>query len=436
MNVLVVGGGASGISAALSLTDLYPEAQVTLWEANGRLGGMADSIQDANGEWINYGVQGVHESFEYTLRLIAWAQIVNPDIISPMPVALTSQFVTPYGVWNTSTSVFSHYWRKFRGMCQEAQQHPDVYSLMTIVDACKTYFIPDSFIDGTILPLLALFFGTGNQIANLPAALGAQVFYVQGATEYNLTLFDLDDTGLITRSNMRVLPPLKLVYEALHYLLDRRNVRVELNMPVTGIMETVNGIVVNDSLFDAVILAVQVPDALRILPVTHRAVDVLKHAKYYVDTTFTHRDWRHMGRVFEMSNRERFNYYIRSYARNDMLMGFHVNNYQTWLSTNVFQTIFLDGGNTDDIPTDLIHKAVWHQIGTDVEHMLKCILKMKTIQGPRLFFAGSYTLINSHEVAIMSGIYAAQLLSGTSGFPVRTFGPINTVFKKYMQINK
>ena len=439
MRILIIGGGAAGVAAALTLCQ-YPSLQVTLVETRNRLGGMADSFMDNNGDYINYGVQGVHETFKLTLHMVEVARRQNPDIIAPIPVSLSSRFVTPYGQWDTASSITSTYWRKFRSMCLEAQAFPDVYALMTVVDACRSYFIPTRFIDGVLLPLLALFFGTGNQVAQVPAALAAQVFRVSDKSN-SASLFDLGTDSLITMANMRTLPPLKLVYAALRDILIEHNVHVLLKHFVSNIAEVNGGVKVNVGVqamfFDCVILATQAPDARRLLPPRHRAQTVLAAATYHDDVTYTHRDTEFMQEMFNLDPERPFNYYIRSFSRRDIVMGFDVTNYQKWLRSQVYQTIYLDHVQEPHaLPSTFIHKADWHQLGPSVEHLVKCVGRLGKVQGPRIFFAGSYTLFNSHEVAIMSGISAAQRIlqqqTGRVEFPSVWFGPPTDAYNKYV----
>jgi predicted NAD/FAD-binding protein len=437
MHILIIGGGAAGVSAALTLCK-YSDVTIDLIESRDRLGGMADSFKDEYGQYVNYGVQGVHETFQLTLHMVNVARKHNPNIIKPIPVSLSSRFLTPYGLWDTKASVTSTYWRKFRAMCLEAQAHPDIYALMTIVDACRSYFIPRRFIDGVLLPLLALFFGTGNQVAEVPAALAAQVFRVSDKSN-SASLFDLGNDSLITMANMRALPPLKLVYMALHEILLAHGVNIMYNrsVPAESVTETSQGVLVDGVTYDRVIIATQAPDACRILSPQHRAQKVLKAAIYHDDVTYTHRDTTFMKEMFALDPEQPFNYYIRSFDRRDIVMGFDVSNYQQWISTKVYQTIYLDHVKQPHVlPKKVIHKADWHQLGPSVEHLVKCVGGLRKVQGPRIYFAGSYTLFNSHEVAIMSGIAAGQQiikqLTKRLEFPMVWFGQPTDAYNKYV----
>ena len=129
MRVIVIGGGASGVSTALALAELQQSSQmqmqVELWEPGEVLGGMASSAQTPEGEWYNNGVQGVHESFVHTRALLTAAGFGAETL---RPTSLTSCFVTPPpgGIWISGVTDMSRYKRSikcFKRMCK-AVGHP------------------------------------------------------------------------------------------------------------------------------------------------------------------------------------------------------------------------------------------------------------------------------------------------------------------------
>ena len=69
--------------------------------------------------------------------------------------------------------------------------------------------------------------------------------------------------------------------------------------------------------------------------------------------------------------------------------------------------------------------------GTTSTQVCFKIENYSTIQGPHIIFAGSYALVNSHEIAIMSGIRAAQLACDTDAFPDSIWGPLNKEYKTF-----
>jgi hypothetical protein len=418
---LIVGGGASGVTAALSVKHLNPAAKVVLHEKRARLGGMADSRAGPNGKQYNYGVQGVHETFVYTLKLIQHAQSMDASIPDPIDANLSAQFVTKDGIWNTSGTGSVKFQKQhimdFKELCEEATWAPDVYSLLSITDACDDNDIHKPFVDNAVVPTLALFFGTGQQQSGVPAGIAAQVF----SPNTPVQIFDINEkTFIATRNNMKALPPLGPVYRALHRFLTARGITVELNSTSVPDFDQ----------FDRVIICTQAEDAARLLPANHKARPVLQSAKYYDDITITHTDTKHMLKTFGAT--DEFNYYMH----HGDTMGFALHKYQR-LPSPIYQTIFLQ---TQTVPNDAIDKKQilaqddWRQVACSVDHIEKCVLKLRAVQGPHIFFAGSYTFVNSHEIAIMSGIRAAQMAVGTSAFPNGVFGQPNAAYIQFASL--
>jgi hypothetical protein len=116
-------------------------------------------------------------------------------------------------------------------------------------------------------------------------------------------------------------------------------------------------------------------------------------------------------------------YYIKMYPqdRSKLEMCFDCTNYQSQFppevefEKHVFQTIYLnkdrDGHlwSIDEIDeSKIIRKDWWHQLCHSWTHYIFVVPWMMFLQGrKRTRFAAAWTLINAHEVAVMSGIAAA-----------------------------
>lgn len=326
-------------------------------------------------------------------------------------------------------------------MCSAARQNPRFFALWTIVDACILFAVSRSFVNSVVLPLLALFFGTGNMVAKLPATLAAQVFNVDPKVPNPVTVFDLDPTYFIStrRPNMLALPPMRLVYAALHRELEKRGVVVKLAHKAIRVRETKYGARVTDAhkvshRADKVVCAMQVPDVIKLLSRRHRALKYFKRTHYFHDVSITHRDVQHMRTHFEYSDTEPVNYFVKERTSRSMDMGFALHRYQR-VTPPLFQTLLLqdDAPRTDPLPRadTVLRTDRWYQLGHTVGHFITCVANVHKFQGPHIFFAGSWTLVNSHEVAVMSGILAAQLILGTSAFPSHTFGAASQSYVAY-----
>ncbi|MCJ1403828.1 hypothetical protein MMC11_007051 [Xylographa trunciseda] len=200
--------------------------------------------------------------------------------------------------------------------------------------------------------------------------------------------------------------------------------------------------------YDELVLCVLADTAKRVLGRTasYREKKVLGSAKFSDDITVTHSDSDYMKRHYEnfynpeqavtqiegVDQTTRIEmakksfkpmYYIKEYPEDlsKLEMCFDCTNYQSQFppevkfEDHVFQTIFLnkerDGHlwSIDEIDeSKIIRKDWWHQLCHSFTHYLFVIPWMMFLQGRKhTRFAAAWTLINAHEVAVMSGIAAA-----------------------------
>ncbi|KAL9118412.1 MAG: hypothetical protein Q9187_005046, partial [Circinaria calcarea] len=200
--------------------------------------------------------------------------------------------------------------------------------------------------------------------------------------------------------------------------------------------------------FDEIVLCVLTDTANRLLKPTasYREKKILGSAKFSNDITVTHTDSEYMKKNYEnfynpsqavtslsgvdqtvrleMAKKSfKPMYYIKMYPsdRSKLEMCFDCTNYQSQFppevpfENHVFQTIFLnkerDGHlwSIDDIdPAKIIRKDWWHQLCHSFTHYLFVVPWIWLLQGHKhTRYAAAWTLINAHEIAVMSGIAAA-----------------------------
>ncbi|KAK0937545.1 hypothetical protein LTR29_010878 [Friedmanniomyces endolithicus] len=200
--------------------------------------------------------------------------------------------------------------------------------------------------------------------------------------------------------------------------------------------------------YDEIVLCVLTDTAKRLLKPTITTLEsrILGSAKFANDITVTHQDIDYMKRHYEnfytddyavneingvdhshrvAYGKENFKamYLIRPYPSDltKLEMCFDCTNYQAQFPPNVpfekhvFQTIFLnkerDGHlwTLDEIDeSKIIRKDWWHQLCHSWTHYLFVVPWMWLLQGKRhTRYAASWTMVNAHEVAVMSGIAAA-----------------------------
>jgi hypothetical protein len=122
-------------------------------------------------------------------------------------------------------------------------------------------------------------------------------------------------------------------------------------------------------------------------------------------------------------------YYIKMYPedRSKLEMCFDCTNYQSQFppevefEKHVFQTIYLNKHRDEKLwsideidESKFIRKDWWHQLCHSWTHYLLVVPWMWLLQGRRhTRFAAAWTLVNAHEVAVISGIAAAVDLGAT-----------------------
>ena len=247
--------------------------------------------------------------------------------------------------------------------------------------------------------------------------------------------------------------------------------------------------------YDTLVLCVLADQAKALLAATAtwRERFVLGGAKFFDDITITHSDTSYFSKVYELqyhdelaakpknsdeeariafargdvaTNAEgepsgyRPMYFTHSYPQNmqKIEMSFDATNYQHQFrldpddalakdsgrapvpqDRHVYQSIFLDRRNADlwtmrmIDPAKVITSKWWHQLGHRWQHYLRVVPGMMFINGKNsTFFGGSWTLVNMHELACVSGIAAAYRM----GAEYEVFDDFaETFFKEYLLLS-
>ena len=240
--------------------------------------------------------------------------------------------------------------------------------------------------------------------------------------------------------------------------------------------------------FDNLVMCVLADDAKKLLgkTATWREKFVLGGARFFDDITITHSDSKYFQNNYEThfnpelcakpKNKQQEDqiafakneqkgedgepagyrpmYYTHSYPEDmqKIEMAFDCTNYQHQFrmdhdadkapipyDNHVFQSIFLDKTHSDLWTIDqideskIIERKWWHQLGHRWQHYVRVVPGMMFINGKNnTFFAGSWTLVNMHEMACVSGIAAAYRL----GADYERFDDFaEDLFKKYLWIS-
>ncbi|KAI0808570.1 FAD/NAD(P)-binding domain-containing protein [Xylaria sp. FL0064] len=456
--VLIVGAGAAGMSTAYHLSQHPEKFDRSLPLDKERYGA----------SWCNQGVQGGSYIFHHTLTMFA-RQGYHAD-----PVALQVSFGKYDTFWTNMfpTKLIARHQKevaRLTTMLKLMRWFEVLFALLPLRLVFKLFFFSEEFVETVVLPMTALFLGTGNATPEVPA-----IMFERLCTSPTYGMWYKTDRNTVVNNQppMVVFPNFSEFYETWRKDLVSRGVTVRLSTELTEVAQRDNrGVVVklkprtpvpdhhnpNDAdldapvrqeSFDEIVLCCLADKAKEVLGRTAswREKRVLGSAKFSDDITITHNDADYMKKHYENFYREdlavattngvdqtsRLNYaagnfrpmyYIKMYPedKSKLEMCFDTTNYQSQFPENVpfeqhvFQTICLNKDRDRHLWSDgeirkdcIIRQDWWHQLCHSYTHYLFVVPWMMFLQARRRTrFAAAWTLVNAHEVAVMSGIAAA-----------------------------
>ncbi|CAE6418938.1 unnamed protein product [Rhizoctonia solani] len=252
------------------------------------------------------------------------------------------------------------------------------------------------------------------------------------------------------------------------------------------------GEVLESETFDEIVMATDADAALKILGKSASWMErqVLGSVKYLYDVTITHNDLNYMNKHYETKfkdslaaepqpehakddeeaielGKKEFKplYYTKQYEedKRKIEMSFDLTHYQPQfkgvastpgdkgldhtphdekpMEQHVFQTIFLDRDSSEsmwtwnEIPEEKrIYEKWWKQQSHRWQHYAKVVPWMMFINGKRhTHFAGAWSVLNMHELAVTSGFAAAYRLG--ADFPFRGDDDCERLFKLYLALS-
>ncbi|GLC40783.1 hypothetical protein PLESTB_000023200 [Pleodorina starrii] len=428
--VLVVGAGAAGTSCAWSLSRFPERFEVEVWEALPVPGGVASSCTVKEGKHvINDQVQGGAPSYRHNLRLLEMFGF------KPTPVLMRIAFGVGTKQWTNHspselTSRLQPEISRFGRVIKWIKRLEPLFVFVPIDRVLRLLRFSHEFRYEMVFPLVALFFGTGNQTPRVSAAVIARVFL-----DPDLRLFDYcPDRLLNSVPEMFAFPVLEEVWST---IARRSNFQLCCNRPLAKLRRTPGGgVIATDAAgvtasFDEVVFACDAEAVLKTLEnPTWLERRLLRNVRYYTDYCLTHEDHDYMARMYDIRPAQRDNYFVRTYAGGDadkIEMSFNLSTYQPHLKAaglDLYQTYYLDSQmrslwtDGEVAPSKVLARRWMRQFAHTWTHFAFWVPWVRFIQGTKhTWYCGSYTMVNTQEIAVMSGLAAAERLGADYPFP-------------------
>jgi predicted NAD/FAD-binding protein len=315
--VAVIGAGAAGMSCATALAKHPDKFTVTLIDSVGQTGGQATSLdldpKQHGASWLNDGVQGGSGIFKHTFRFFSRYGF------SPHEVKLQVSFGKGPDAFFTNVfpsplvDSFAAEIRKLGRVLKVIKYFLPVLGIVPVKVILKLFRFSTEFGNRMLLPLLALFLGTGNQTPNISAALLERLM-----DDPQMGLWTYDPDELLTNlPTMYTFPRLSEFYHAWSTDLEQgKGVRLLLSTTVDIVSRKSGpgGIVLmfharegeRTESFDELVLATPADESLKLLGrhATWRERYVLGGVKFYDDVTITHSDAAYFNSIFETRFRD------------------------------------------------------------------------------------------------------------------------------------
>ncbi|KAI4176498.1 MAG: hypothetical protein LQ346_007882 [Caloplaca aetnensis] len=180
-NVVIVGGGAAGMSCAHTLAQHPDKFRVTIIERMSVLGGQATSIpideKKYGTSWMNDGVQGGSPAFKHTINFFEKYGHKQQDVKLQVSFGQGQDSFWTNCFPSHLVDRFSGDIKKFGKVLKIIKYTMPILGIVPIRIMLRMFFFNKEFGDKMVFPLIALFLGTGTYsplqhlcIANLTCA--------------------------------------------------------------------------------------------------------------------------------------------------------------------------------------------------------------------------------------------------------------------------
>lgn len=418
--------------------------------------------------WCNQGVQGGSYIFHHTLTMFH-RQGYHADPVN-LQVSFGKDETFWTNVFPTKLLArYQKEVRRLPTMLKIIRWFEILFALLPLKFVFKLFRFSEEFTNMIALPMTALFLGTGNATPEVPTIMFERlctsptygmwyapnkdtlvenkppmVVFPNFSEFYSTWMKDLITRGVTVRLSTELTEIVQRNDHGVHVKLKPRTPMPDGHNPTGGDPDAPTSVEV----YDEIVMCCLADTAKNVLGRTAswKEKKVLGSAKFSDDITITHNDADYMKNHYENFYREdmvvsemngveqtsrltfaannfRPMYYIKMYSedKSKLEMCFDTTNYQSQFpdrvpfEQHIFQTIYLNKDRdrtlwTDhEIKTDkIIRKDWWHQLCHSYTHYLFVVPWMMFLQGKsHTRYASAWTLVNAHEVAVMSGIAAA-----------------------------
>lgn len=304
-------------SCAATLANHPDLFEVTLIDIDSHTGGQATSIsldESKHGaSWLNDGVQGGSAIFRHTFRFF------RQYGYEPQPVKLQVAFGKgPENFW---TNVFpsrlvdhhSGEIKKLGRVLKCIKYLMPILGILPVKVILRLFRFSQDFSNRMVIPLLALFLGTGNQTPNVSSVLLERLF-----DDPQMKLWEYDpDTLLPNLPTMYTFPNLGSFYQDWATDLQSKGVEIRLNTTIKIIERSKTGVILKSQpnggdtaqpesdpvteTFDELVLCCPADESKKLLgaQATWREKYVLGGVKFFNDITITHSDSEYFQSIFE-----------------------------------------------------------------------------------------------------------------------------------------
>jgi len=415
------------MAAAWSLSRFPDRFDVHVFDSAAVPGGVATSEDIGGGLTINDGVQGGAPSYRNTLRFH------GAFGFNTTPVHMRVSFGKGPTAWDNYTADNALVTRlrpeiqRFGRLLWWVHSLEILFLFIPICWVLTLGRFSEEFSNLMVYALTALFFGTGNQTKWVSAAVVARVFL-----DPDLRLFEYDPDRFLSQTpEMFAFGELGTIYRTIG---ERLPVRFHLGTAVESVVRAPDGVTIRSRDgttldFDDVVFACSAETTLHLLRQPTRMERlVLGNVRYFDDVTVTHEDGEYMNKYYDVDPKRGDQYYVRTHPEDPTAidMSFNLTNYQPHLrgcGRTIYQTIFLDETRRrhwtlGEIRPDKVRLVKWwRQFAPTWRHFALTVPFVRFLQGRRRsWFCGGYTLFNTHEIAVISGLAVADRLGAPYPF--------------------